>query len=106
MFLTLWEFEVKPGCEESFQKAYGPDGPWVQLFRLHSLYRGTHLLQDPSRPRTYFTQDFWDSEAAFLDFKVAQHDAYAAIEGSTAGLTMHERHLGYFQQTDLPNDAF
>lgn len=106
MFLTLWEFEVKPGCEESFQKAYGPDGPWVQLFRQHPNYRTTHLLRDPSRPRVYFTLDFWDSEPAFLEFKSAQQEAYAAIEGSTEGLTVHERHLGYFQQADLPQDAF
>ncbi|MEQ1353628.1 MAG: hypothetical protein ABLT11_06390, partial [Candidatus Acidiferrum sp.] len=23
MFLALWEFEVKPGCEERFQTVYG-----------------------------------------------------------------------------------
>ena len=30
MFLTLWEFEVKPGSEELFEKAYGAEGEWVQ----------------------------------------------------------------------------
>jgi len=29
MFVALWEYEVKPGCEESFQSAYGPQGAWV-----------------------------------------------------------------------------
>jgi hypothetical protein len=32
MFLILWEFEVKPGCEQSFESAYGPDGTWMRLF--------------------------------------------------------------------------
>jgi hypothetical protein len=33
MFLALWEFEVKSGCAERFQSAYGPQGEWVRLFR-------------------------------------------------------------------------
>jgi hypothetical protein len=33
MFVILWEFEVKPGCEQCFESAYGPEGAWSQLFR-------------------------------------------------------------------------
>jgi len=28
MFVALWEFEVKPGCEERLEKVYGPRGDW------------------------------------------------------------------------------
>jgi len=40
MFLALWEYEVKPGCEERFEKVYGPEGNWAQLFR-----RDPHCIQ-------------------------------------------------------------
>ena len=33
MFVALWEFEVKPGCEDRFETVYGPDGDWASLFR-------------------------------------------------------------------------
>jgi hypothetical protein len=33
MFVALWEYEVKQGCEKRFEEAYGPDGGWVRLFR-------------------------------------------------------------------------
>src|SRR5882757_4144284 len=33
MFLVLWEFEVKPGCEKRFERVYGPGGDWDSLFR-------------------------------------------------------------------------
>ena len=33
MFVVLWEFEVKPGREERFERVYGADGEWAQLFR-------------------------------------------------------------------------
>jgi hypothetical protein len=32
MFLALWEYEVKPGCEERFENVYGPEGDWARLF--------------------------------------------------------------------------
>jgi hypothetical protein len=63
MFVILWEFEVKPGCEGRLQRAYGPEGAWVGLFQCDPHYRGTQLQRDPSRPPFYFTIDFWDSEA-------------------------------------------
>src|SRR5579863_3420296 len=31
MVVALWEYEVKPGCEESFQFAYSPQGDWARL---------------------------------------------------------------------------
>ena len=32
MFLVLWEFEVKPGNEERFERVYGAGGDWDSLF--------------------------------------------------------------------------
>jgi len=43
MFVALWEYEVKPGCEERFENAYGPNGDWVRLFRNDSHYHETRL---------------------------------------------------------------
>jgi hypothetical protein len=51
MFVILWEFEVKPGCEQSFESAYGPEGAWTQLFRRDPGYLKTLLLKDASRTR-------------------------------------------------------
>jgi len=38
-FVALWEYEVKPGCEERFENAYGPHGEGVRLFRNDSRYK-------------------------------------------------------------------
>jgi heme-degrading monooxygenase HmoA len=96
MFVALWEYEVKPGCEECFQSAYGPQGDWVRLFQRDPRYRETRLLQDLSRPRFYFTLDHWDSETAFEQFKDANQAAYAAIDRLTEHLTLFERRLSTF----------
>jgi heme-degrading monooxygenase HmoA len=93
MFVILWEFEVKPGSEERFQNAYGPNDTWVQLFRRHPFFRGTQLLRDPSRPHFYFTLDFWESEAAYHDFHDRNRTAYENLDRSSEGLTRQERHI-------------
>jgi len=78
MFVILWEFEVKPGCEQSFESAYGPEGAWTQLFRRDPGYLKTLLLKDPSGTRMYLTLDFWHSESAFQSFQSANCEAYLA----------------------------
>ena len=68
MFVALWEFEVKPGCEERFEKTHGPEGEWAQLFRSDSDYRQTRLLRGAFRPAIYVTFDFWNSRDVFENF--------------------------------------
>ena len=96
MFVALWEYEVKPGCEESFQSAYGPQGDWVRLFQRDPHFRETRLLKDLTRPRFYLTLDYWDSEISFDQFKAANQPAYAAIDRATEPLTISEHSLCTF----------
>ena len=96
MFVILWEYEVKPGYEERFESVYGPQGDWARLFQSNSHYRETRLLRDASRPRSYFTLDYWDTEHSFEAFQAANHVAYAALDRSTENLTISERRVTAF----------
>jgi heme-degrading monooxygenase HmoA len=106
MFLILWEFEVKPGEEAAFEKAYGPQGPWVLLFQRDPHYRHTQLLKDPSHSSTYFTLDFWDSENDYNYFKHSNQLDYESLDHLTEGLTLRERNLGCFLQLGPPSSSF
>jgi heme-degrading monooxygenase HmoA len=87
MFLILWEFEVKPGGEERFEKVYGPGGDWAQLFRSGTDHRETRLLHDSFRPVVYVTMDFWNSQQAYEEFLRTHHAEYQAIEALGEKLT-------------------
>jgi heme-degrading monooxygenase HmoA len=93
LFLTLWEFEVKPGCEELFEKAYGAEGEWVRLFRRDARYRGTRLLRDVARERIYVTVDEWESREAYEEFREKWKEEYEEIDAKCDGLTLHEDYL-------------
>jgi hypothetical protein len=100
MFVVLWEFEVKPGCEEGFESIYSPSGDWAELFRHDSNYRETLLLRDPFRPRFYITVDFWNSQSSYHRFRQSHTDDYTRLDLACEVLTLQERHLGSFLQTD------
>ena len=93
-FLVIWEFVVRPGKEELFEKIYGPDGEWAQLFRQGKGYCGTRLTRDCDDSRCYITLDFWESQADYETFK-SQHAAeYNAIDRNCEALTEQETELG------------
>jgi len=98
MFLVLWEFDVKPGCELRFESVYGPDGDWADLFRLDPDYRETRLLRDSLRPNIYLTLDFWQSRQSFEKFKSLHYDSYRALDELCEGLTIDEKQIGAFEQ--------
>jgi hypothetical protein len=97
MFVALWEFEVKPGCEQRFEKACGPDGDWVRLFRSDSNYRETRLGRDPFRPAIYLTLDFWNSRKAYEQFVATHKDEYKVLDAAGERLTSSERRIGVYE---------
>ena len=97
MFVTLWEFEVKSGSKELFERTYGPEGEWAQLFRRDARYGGTRLPRDVARKRVYVTMDEWDSHAAYEEFREKFAAEYAELDRECEGLTVDERTLAEFE---------
>src|SRR6266436_116917 len=90
LFVTLWEFEVKPGSEELFERTYGPEGEWASLFRRDGRYRGTRLLRDVGRERIYVTVDEWESRRAYEEFKEKFAAEYAELDRKCTSMTEKE----------------
>ena len=97
MFLVLWEFEVKPGCEKQFERVYGPGGDWDLLFRRVPHHARSHLFRDTEKPRVYLTADYWLSRKSYQDFLSAQDVEYQALDSTAEELTENERHVGSYE---------
>ena len=97
MFVTLWEFEVKSGSEELFEKAYGPDGAWARLFGQDGRYRGTRLLREVAAPRVYVTIDTWESREAYGEFRKKYAAEYEKLDSECEGMTVGEHHVGEYE---------
>ena len=97
MFVVLWEFEVKPGCEQRFQTVYGPGGDWDLLFRSDPHHAGTRLLRDLARPRVYLTMDQWQSKKSHEEFRQIREAEYKALDAVSENLTAREHKIGSYE---------
>ena len=102
MFVNLWEFHVKSGMRDLFEKVYGPEGDWARLFGAAPGYRGTRRIRDGAGGRRYLTLDYWASRSEFEAFRDRYAGAYAELDGQCGSLTESERHLG---EIETPGDT-
>jgi hypothetical protein len=49
--------------------------------------------------------DFWDSAAAYENFKNIHREAYQVLDQATQGLALHERHIGSFLKSGPPTPS-
>ena len=91
----LWEFVVREDKKEEFVRHYSPSGTWAQFFRTSPAYRGTRLLAGAGN--RYITCDSWDSLEDYEEFRLANAEEYAALDGRFETLTLSERNLGIFE---------
>ena len=96
MFVTLWEFEVKSGSEELFERTYGADDGWARLFGRDARYLGTRLLRDVAAERVYVTMDRWESRAAYEEFREKYAVEYEELDKQCEAMTEKEKHVGYY----------
>lgn len=96
LFVALWEFEVKPGSEEKFERVYGADGSWAKLLARDEAYRGTRLVKDVERERIYLTLDFWETREAYAEFKNENAVEHERIDRECEGMTVREEKIGEY----------
>ncbi len=96
MFVVVWQFDIAEEKIAGFETAYGPEGPWAQLFRVSPHYKGTELLRDAYVPGNYLTIDRWASEEAFRAFRKDHDAAYEQLDRDCDTLTAHENRIGAF----------
>lgn len=101
MYVTIWEFTVRPDSEAAFARLYGPVGEWVALFRHAPGYLGTELLRAGDGSARYLTVDRWRSAEDFAQFRRHATEAYAALDAAGEALTEAERYVGDFLTVDL-----
>lgn len=106
IYVLVWEYQVKPGCEAEFESIYGQEGDWARLFATGEGYLGTDLLRDPGRPGRYLTLDFWIHQPAYESFRAASLPAYQELDQRCESLTLRETPLGSFSSAGHPGRRF
>jgi quinol monooxygenase YgiN len=98
MIYVLWQFRAKPDKIEQFERDYGPDGVWAQLFRKSPRYESSVLLRDPAQDASYVVIDIWQDEGSYHAFKKDFQDEYERIDRQCEALTLEEKPLGILDE--------
>jgi heme-degrading monooxygenase HmoA len=100
MHVIVWEFRASAGQEAEFERVYGPEGVWADLFARGDGFIATELLRDTGERGRYLTIDRWTSQAAFEAFRHRWGEAYRALDQRCEGLRERETLLGSFANPD------
>ena len=95
-YTYIWKYLVPPHTARAFEKAYGPKGAWVKLFKNHDGYLRTELHKDVGGSGQYVTIDYWESQDAYHAFREKSPKAYKKLEDKYAGLTNQQVYIGAF----------
>ncbi len=105
MYVIVWEFRVKAGLEQDFEKAYASDGDWAKFFKQGSGYIKTRLLHDLNESGTYMTMDYWNSQNEYEMFKNKMQNEYNQLDKQFEKLTERETFIGTFtSRKDTSNE--
>jgi hypothetical protein len=91
VYEIVWEFRPAPHRERDFEVAYGPTGPWAELFHRDPGFLGTELITPREPGGWYRTIDRWESAAAYERFRQTWSADYAALDDACTALTSDER---------------
>jgi heme-degrading monooxygenase HmoA len=97
MYVIIWEYRVRQERVDEFEKIYGENGTWVELFQNGSGYLGTDLLRDPCDRYRYLTIDRWASIADYESFLSSWKNQYEEVDTQCEGLTERETSLGKWE---------
>ena len=93
MMIRVWEYDVREAAAADFERVYGADGAWAQLFSCSDGFEGTELFASVSSPGRYLTVDRFRDEASWRRFQAEHREAYLALDAESEGLTVAEREL-------------
>jgi heme-degrading monooxygenase HmoA len=99
-YVYLWEFRTSTERRAEFERHYGAEGTWVQLFRRAPGYVGTELLGDVADPLRFVTIDRWVSAADYQSFRERFAGEYATLDALCAELTVTETLIGRFGEPE------
>jgi quinol monooxygenase YgiN len=99
----MWNFEVKKGQENEFERLHGVDGEWTAINRNTRSYLGSSFLRDQNRSSRYIVIEYWSEMIVYEQHRARRSAAIASIEERRAGLVESVEPLGIFTALDVPD---
>jgi quinol monooxygenase YgiN len=93
MMIRVWEYDVPEAAALEFERVYGADGAWAQLFAAEEGFGGAELFVSLTSPGRYITVDRFRDQESWHRFLAEHRETYLALDAESEGLTLAEREL-------------
>ncbi len=97
MVEVFYRYRVHPQQAAAFEHAFGPNGPFANLFKTHPGYRRTRLFRHRGEEDVYLSVDVWESKSDWDAFRAAHAERYAQLDRELHLLYLEEHLLGFFE---------
>jgi len=103
MIAIMWQFDVKDGREEEFEKLYGADGDWTALNRQTRSYLGSSFLRDQNQSSRYLLIEYWSEMIVYEQHRTSRSALIKSVEARRAELVEVMEPLGIYTALDVPD---
>jgi quinol monooxygenase YgiN len=99
----VWEFDVRRGKREAFEKFYGADGAWTALSRRSRSFLGSSFLRDQNASTRYLLVEYWSEMVIYEKHQADFTDELKQINETRDAFCTSIKPLGLFTGLDVPD---
>jgi quinol monooxygenase YgiN len=103
LIAVVWQFHVKPGAQEEFERIYGADGDWTALGRRSRSFLGSSFLRDQAHESHYLLIEYWSEMVVYEKHRASFVSDLKALEEQRNLLCESILPLGIFTGIDVPS---
>ena len=103
MIAVVWQFDVKPGQQETFERFYGADSEWAALSRRSRSFLGSSFLRDQAQDTRYLLVEYWSEMVVYERHQADFSDELQALEAQRRTACASVTPVGIFSALDVPN---
>jgi quinol monooxygenase YgiN len=99
---VVWQFQVKPGKHQEFERFYGADGEWSKLARRSRSFLGSSFLRDQANDTSYLLVEYWSEMVVYERHRNSFVTDLKTIEDRREVLCDAVVPMGIFSALDVP----
>ena len=103
MIAVVWQFQVKPGQQQEFEKFYGADGEWSKLGRRSRSFLGSSFLRDQAHDTHYLLVEYWSEMVVYERHRKGFVTDLRTLEERRDELCESILPLGIYSGLDVPD---
>lgn len=103
MIAVVWQFEVRPGHHDEFERFYGADGEWTDLSRRSRSFLGSSFLREYSAEPRYMLVEYWSEMLLYERHLADLKDEVDELERRRDVMLASATPLGVFHALDVPD---